>query len=503
LVGRRPTNLRRNVTAGALWASLEIWGRQLVQLALFAVLARLLGPEAYGLIGIAAAVTAAVDVLVGRGGWSEALIQQRDLEPAHLDAVFWFALAGTSCLALLILVAAQPVSDLFGDTRLEGILRWLSLTLPIYGLTIVPAGLLRREFDFAPHTLRAILSSLGAGAVSIPMALWGFGVWSLVGYHVAQAVVTTAVLWWSHPWRPRFRFSPAHLRQLLPFVSGIMGDRIIGVADNLLPRFIVAYALGPVALGYFTAARRLLELLFQLATIPVSRVALPSFAAVGHDPERLGSMLRFGAQLAGLVAFPCFLGAAVVAPDLMPAVFGPKWAPSVQVFQVLALIGLVTPFNQLSVVLMQGMGRVGWLVALTLASTAVLLVLLALTGRLSITAVALAMLARTYLIFPVRLHIARRITGIDIIRSYRAALPALGAALLMALAVLLWRQWLPVGTGTWLALASSVAVGVGVYAATVAILARPLLRRAMGLLLSLRQGGRGRSASGRPSPEDV
>jgi O-antigen/teichoic acid export membrane protein len=216
VVGGRPTDLRRKATAGAIWAALETWGRQLVQLALFAVLARLLGPEMYGLVGIALAVVSAVDVLVGRGGWSEALIQQRDLEPAHLDAIFWFALAGSSALALLVVAVAGPVSDLFGDARLKGLLYWLSLTLPIYGLSIVPAALLRREFDFAPHTARAILAPLGAGAVGIPMAFWGFGLWSLVGYQLTQAVVTTAVLWWSHPWRPGFRFSFARFRQLLP-----------------------------------------------------------------------------------------------------------------------------------------------------------------------------------------------------------------------------------------------------------------------------------------------
>jgi O-antigen/teichoic acid export membrane protein len=245
------------------------------------------------------------------------------------------------------------------------------------------------------------------------------------------------------------------------------------------------------------AARRVLQLLFQLATVPVSRVALPSFAALSHEPERLRGMLRFGAQVAGLVAFPCFVGTAVVAPDLMPALFGAKWAASGQVLQVLALIGLVTPFNQLSMTLIQAMGRVGWLVALATASTAVLALLLALAGPLSITAVAAAMLARTYVIFPARLHVARRITGIDVARIYLAVWPTLAAALVMAAAVLLWRRWLPAGSGLWFTLASSIALGVGVYAAAVAILARPLLRQVAGLLRSLRQRGRAGAA-----PED-
>ncbi len=484
-LNRRPENIGRKAAAAAVWAALETWGRQIIQLLLFVVLARLLGPEAYGLVGIATAITAVIDALIGSGGWSEALIQRRDLEPEHLDAVFWFGLAGTTALALLAAAAAGPIADLFGEPSLVSLIRWLSLTLPISAFALVPSALLRRELDFAPHAARAVLAPLVGGVVAVPMALHGLGAWSLVGLYLAQTTTTVVVLWRAYPWRPGFRFSPAHLRQLLPYVSNIMGDRIVGAVDTILPRFVIGYTLGTTPVGYYMAARRVLELLFQLVTVPLSRVAFPSFAAVGHDPERLRSMLWLGAQLAGLLAFPCYLGAAVVAPDLMPAVFGPGWAPSTDLFQVLALVGLVTPFSQLSAVLLQGVGRVGYQFALTFASTMLLALLLALAGSISLTAVALAMLIRAYLIFAVRLYVTRRATAIDVAEACRSALPTLVAAFAMAGAVLLWRRWLPAGTEVWVALGSSVAIGIVVYVGALALLVRPLLRRATRLALSL------------------
>jgi O-antigen/teichoic acid export membrane protein len=489
--GRRPTDLRRKAAAGAVWAFVETWGRQLLLLALFAVLARLLGPEAYGLVALATAVTTAADMLITNGGWSEALIQRRDLEPAHLDAVFWFGLAGSAALALAAVAAAGPLARLFDEPRLEDLVRWLSLTLPLYGAVIVPGALLRREFDFAPHTARALLAPTAAGAVAVPMALQGYGVSSLVAYHLTQAAVTAAVLWRAQRWRPSLRFSPEHFRELLPYVAGITGERVIGVADNLLPRLAIGYVLGPAPLGQYAAARRVADFLFTLATVPLSRVALPSFASLGEDPERLRRALRAGGELAGLFAFPCFLGVAVVAPDLMPAVFGPAWAPSAAVVQVLALVGLVTPFNQLSVVLLQGVGRVGWQAALMAASTALLALLLALLGGpFGLEGVAAALLVRAYVVFPVRLHVTRRVAGIDVAEAYRGVLPTLAAALVMAGVVLLWRHWLlPAGTGAWAALASSAAVGAVAYALALAVLARPVLRRAAGLARSLRRRG--------------
>jgi O-antigen/teichoic acid export membrane protein len=491
VAGRRPTDLRRKAAAGAVWAFAETWGRQLLLLALFAVLARLLGPEAYGLVALATAVTTAADMLITNGGWAEALIQRRDLEPEHLDTVFWFGLAGSAALALAAAAGAGPLSRLFDEPRLEGLVRWLSLTLPLYGAVIVPGALLRREFDFAPHTARALLAPIAAGAVAVPMALQGFGVSSLVAYHLTQAAVTAAVLWRAQRWRPAFRFSPARFRELLPYVAGITGERVIGVADNLLPRLAIGYVLGPAPLGQYAAARRVVDFLFTLATVPLSRVALPSFASLGEDPDRLRRMLRLGGELAGLFAFPCFLGVAVVAPDLMPAVFGPAWAPSAPAVQLLALIGLVTPFNQLSIVLLQGVGRVGWQAALMAASTSLLALLLALVGSHGLTAVAAALLVRAYVVFPARLHVTRRVAGIDVAEAYRGVLPTLAAALAMAGAVLLWRHWLlPAGSGGWIALGSSAAVGVVAYAGALAVLARPLLRRTAGLALSLRRRGR-------------
>jgi O-antigen/teichoic acid export membrane protein len=485
VAGSRPKDLRRRATAGAIWASLEILGQQLLQLALFAALARMLGPEAYGLVGLAAAVTVVPEMLITSGGWAEALIRHRHLEPEHLDTVFWFALATSSALALMAAAAAEPVAQIFGEPQLESLVRWLSLTMPAYSLAVVPSALLRRELRFAPYTARAVLTLICAGTVSILMAFWGFGVWSLLGYHLTLPVVAAVVLWQAHPWRPAFRFSLAHLRQLLPYVSGSMGERALAAIDNVLPRIVIGYALGAVSLGYYTLARRVVELLFQLATAPVTRVAMPSFASVTHDPERLCDALQFGAKVAGLVAFPCLLGAAVVAPDLIPAVFGPEWGPSAQLIQLLALMGLAAPFNQLSAALMQSIGRVGWQAALMAASVVLMGLLLALVGTVSVTAVASALLARACLMFPARLRVVHGVTGIDVAKAYRGALPTLAAALLMAGAVLLWRRWLPASTDVWLSLASSVAVGVGVYATAAVVLAWPLLRQAARLLFSL------------------
>src|SRR4051794_14875545 len=222
-MGTASGELRRRSMAGALWAFVETWGQQAIQLALFAILARLLGPEAYGVAAIAMMTLIAGDGLVLNAGWAEALVQRRELTRAHADAVFWIVMGAACALALLGSLLAGPVAVLFGEPRVAELIPWLSLSLPLQGLLVVPAALLRRDLRFAPHAVRATLAITCAGAVGVIMALSGYGVWSLVGYQLTQPMAEAVVLWRACPWRPGPRLSTAAARQMLGYTSGVMG----------------------------------------------------------------------------------------------------------------------------------------------------------------------------------------------------------------------------------------------------------------------------------------
>ena len=476
------THLKRRTTIAALWVSTEAWGQQLLQFLLFAVLARLLGPQAYGLLALAMTVILVGDLLVTNGGWTEALIQRRDLDPSYTDTIFWFLLAIAGSLAGLAALFAWPVAAALRQPELAQLIVWLSAALPLAGLCVVPDALLRREFRNAPLALRSLLATLGAGLVAVPMAVMGFGVWSLVVYQLAQRLIQAVVLWLTHPWRPALRFSGTHLREIAHYVGGVLGERVMRVVDQVIPRVALGYGLGPSAVGQFTTARRILELLVQLLIQPVSRVALPSFAGLVGDRARTQELFTFGAQFAALVAFPGHVGLALVAPELVPAVFGPAWAPSVPVLQVLTLFGLTLPLSLLCTALMQGIGQVGWQLALAIGSTALLVCLLAVFGTTSIVAVAVAFVARAYLLFPLRVFIVQRTTGVNVGPAILGSMRLLLATGLMASAVFAWRELVPSLLYPLLSVAGSVVVGLVAYAASVLVLARPLVLHGINLI---------------------
>jgi O-antigen/teichoic acid export membrane protein len=178
------------------------------------VLGRLLGPEPYGLIAMALIVIAFGELFVIDSGFGDAIIQRKELSDDHCDAAFWLLL-GSSLIAMTIFMLGSPlVAASFDQPRVAGLISALSLTLPLGALSAVPNALLSRELRFRALAARGLISGTGGGTAAIGMALAGWGVWSLVGFHLVQRTLAVVVVWTAHRWRPRFSFSLVRARAL-------------------------------------------------------------------------------------------------------------------------------------------------------------------------------------------------------------------------------------------------------------------------------------------------
>lgn len=480
-------DLRRRATAGALWSSVETWGQQLLQFVLFAVLARLLGPEAFGVAAMAMILTTFANLLVIYGGWNEALVQRPDLDPRHADSAFWALLAAGLVLAGIVAAASRPLASAFAEPSLAAVTAALALSLPLGALGVVPAALLRRAFRFAPLALRTVFGTLGAGLVAVPMALAGYGVWSLVAFQLAMPAIQTAVLWHAHPWRPGLRVSWPHLRELGRYVGGVLGERVLAAVEIGLPRIVVGSAAGAAALGHFTTARKLLDLTIDLLVKPVTQVAMPSFAGSRSSPARTQTVLTLSTQVVALLAFPGHVGLILVAPELVPLIFGSAWTPVVPVLQIMALSGLALPFVMVTTALMHGAGHTSAQLAVAVVSTLSFVVILLAMPAPGLAGVALAYVLRSAILLPIRVWTVQRVTGTDLRPSLRATAPLLLATAVMTAAVLAARYATDGLLAPLLALLLEAALGAAVYLAAVALLARRLVIELIGLLRSLRR----------------
>jgi PST family polysaccharide transporter len=477
--------LKRRAAVGAFWVSVETWGQQLLQFALFLWLSRLLGPEAYGLLSLALIVNVIGDIMIVGGGWSEALIQRPDLSRAHATAVFWVVLALSGVMAVAAVSVAPLAAGLLDAPELASLMPWLALQLPLGALSVVPMGLLRRELQFAPIAARSILAIAVAGAAAVVLALNGAGVWSLVVYQVVHRGTAAAVLWLASSWRPTGGVSLARIREVLPFVSGAMSERVVLTVDTLSPRLMIGYVMDPVTLGHLNLAHKFREVVVQLFGHPFSRVMFPSAARLMDDRARLTSMVGTAMEMAGLLVFPMAAGVALTAPALIPFVVGSQWAPSVPAVQLFMVIAALAPLTQLATSVLYAAGRTQAVFKLALMAAGLLLALLALSGLRDLVWVAAAFAARSVIMLPIRMLVARRLTAIDMPRLCLRTLPALLAAAAMAGGVLIWQATDAAATSTLADVAGSVLVGAGVYLVSIAVIAQKALRRASFLVRSL------------------
>ncbi len=480
-----PTRIAR----GAAWATIEVWGVEVLQLLFFVVLARLVGPRGYGLVALAMAFVMIPQNLLVHGGWIEALVQRPILERAHIDSTFWLLAALGLASTLLLLALAPLIEAAAGVVGLAPLLSALAICPFLTSLMVVPAGLLQRRLALAPLALRSILGVSLGGIVAVGLALFGAGPWALVANEIAWPLVGAIVLGLAAGHRPGWRFSARHAREMGRFASRITGEQLVVLVEMFVPRWLLAGPAGTTAVGLWSLARKLLDLSVELVTRPALRVALPAFARHQDDRAQLARALVLAVELTALLAVPGYLLGLATAPDLSALIFGPGWREAGEALALLALLGPILPLTLLLTAGFQAVDRADLVFALAIAgvvSLVAMVVPLALYG--GVRGVAWAFVLRGWLLLPIRLVLATRVLGVGFPALVRALAPPLAAGL-VALAVLAGVRALQADPSRPAALALALGLAASAYAAALAALARPALRRVAAGLRRLRGGG--------------
>ncbi len=470
--------IKQKAIQGVVWSVIQQWGSQAGSLLVFFVLARLLTPADFGLVAMANVFMALMQTFLEQG-FAQALIQRQELEPAHKDTAFWISVVTGVLLLGLTLVGAGFAATLFGQPQLTPILQCLSLIFVVNSLGGTQQALLERAFNFRAIALRWLLSITLGGIVGISLALAGWGVWSLVGQQLAQEIVGVTILWVSSPWRPGWRFSTRHFHDLFRFGINVLAFNLLSFINTRADDLLIGFFLGPVALGYYSIAYRVLGVMTNLLINSSSQVALPSFSRLQTEPEQLRKAFYLATQLTSLIAFPAFLGVAVLAPDLVILLFGPQWLAVIPVMQVLSLIGIVRSVTWFKGAMFMALGKPSWRLWLGLLNAGLNLVGFMIAVRWGILAVAWAYVLRGYLVFPVGQWLISRLIALSWLTYLRQFVAPLLGSLLMALTLLGVRQWLNPWASVPVALLVYSVVGVGVYITLIRLLSPDLFLKLM------------------------
>ncbi len=420
---------------GLAWTSLQGMMSHLISFLVFLVLARLLGPESFGLVAIAT-VAIAFFKLFSYFGFSAAIIQRKKLDDEHLDTAFWADIAANGVMLLIVYFSAEWIAEFYQEERLEPVIQALSLTFLIRALGQVQTSLLKKKLDFKSLAKRTLIAEALGGVVGVWMAVEGFGVWSLVAREIMRALFATMILWLLSDWRPGLKISYKHLKDLFGFSINMMGGHIVEFLGRRSDALLIGYFLGPVALGYYTIAYRLVYVFIELLGGTINRVAWPAFASIKDNAQRVENGFYKASQIVTIVVFPVFVGICSISPELVPVIYGEQWQQSIPVLKVLAFMGLIRSLTKLYDTLIVSTGRSDvWFILKGVISITNFLVFF-LVVREGLVAVAIASVAVSVCYLPVYYVLLSKFVNVKITKILRLMLAPCFASLMMCFVVL-------------------------------------------------------------------
>ncbi len=362
------------------------------QLGVTIILARILSPNDYGLVGMAALMTGFL-AYFNELGLGAAIIQKKELSDHELNSVFWFAILVSVFLYILTYAVSPFVEVFFKTAGLTLILRVLALDFIIAALKIVPLNTLSRAVDFRDISKSEVISFFVSGICSVMLALMGFGVWALVfGTLIFDACYTLLILL-AVPWRIRWVFKFGEVAGMLTYGAAITGSRLLYYLYTSADTLIVGKVLGAGPLGFYSMATRLSRLAIDKISAVVNQVSFPVFSAVQDDVRSLSRSFLKVNRLIAMVTFPLMGGGILVAKELVTVVLTSKWLPIVVSFQLLCLIGIPRSIHVVMAHVLNARGRAKFTFKYSLIAAAVLPTAFLVGVRYGITGVAAGWLA--------------------------------------------------------------------------------------------------------------
>ena len=360
---------RRSGRAG-LWQLTATLVQAAIAILNLAVLSRLLSPEDFGIVALAmifvnfAAVSA-------DSGMTAALVQRRSLNERHLRVAFTTSALIGSVMVLAVLVGAERISLFFRAPELAALLKLLSISFLLIGCGQVADALLWRSLRLHVTAFADIAGSLAYGVVAIVLALSGFGIWSLAWAVIAQFTTRTAIVYGAtrHSLRPYL--GRLELRELMGFGFGMSLVKMLNMLAGKADYVVVGRLLGTASLGLYERAFRLMEFPSNSLAGVINKIGFPVMAEFQHDRDRAARIYIHGMNLTTLVYLPMAVFFWFAAPQLIPLVFGAKWAAATLPFQILCLGLLFRALNKVSESLSRAVGAVyenAWRVALYLVA---------------------------------------------------------------------------------------------------------------------------------------
>lgn len=314
-----------------LWSFLEQGGTRVVQMVVQIVLARLLAPDAFGLLAVLLVVTNIADS-IAQSGFGMALIQKEDADSVSYDTAFWLSMGMALAIYGVIFALAPFLASFYGMQDLFPALRVLSLVVLFNAANSIQRSYMQKHMDFKGLFRVSFIAALVSGVIGVILAVMQFGSWALVIQVLAQSVFTCLAMLAVVPWKPHFRFRKTDASELYKFGWKICVTGILNVLYSGISELILGKTCSSTELGYYSQGRKYPNAAIGVANNAIANVLFPALSEVKDDYRRFYDRVHRGLVIGTFITAPLSLWAASIASSIVELLLGQDWLACVPIF---------------------------------------------------------------------------------------------------------------------------------------------------------------------------
>jgi O-antigen/teichoic acid export membrane protein len=395
------------------------------------ILARLLSPQEFGLIGMITIFIAIAGTFVN-SGFGAALVRKQDCTQADYSTVFYFNLIIGLLFYLLLFFTAEEISKYFNEPLLKPMVRVLSLGIIINAFTLIQSIQLTKRIDFKLQTKVSIIAVVVSGCVGIGMAYTGYGVWSLIVKIILGYLLTFILLWYWNKWKTSLMFSVASFKELFSFGSKLLVSGLIDTIYTNIYYLIIGKYYTAVELGYYTRAEQFQSLPSSNIQGVIGRVSYPILTTIQDDIPRLREVYKKIIRSTMFITFVLMLGMAAVARPMVLTLIGEKWEPCVVYLQMLCFVGMLYPLHVLNLNMLNVQGRSDLFLRLEIIKKTLAVPVIVIAVICGIKAMILGMIFLSLIAYYLNSYWSGRLIGYSTLEQIKDILPSFMLAVIMS-----------------------------------------------------------------------
>ena len=452
-------SLKDKTVKGVAWSGIDNVAQFAVSFVVSVVLARLLSPDDYGLLGLTAIFTAISNTLIN-GGFADALIRKKDVTESDYNTAFIVNLTVSIILYAVIFFCSHAIARYFNRIELISLTRVSSLGIIIGALSLVQQTRLTKRIDFKTQTKITLIASISSGVIGIVMAFLSFGVWALVVQGLLKQLFATILLWFYNHWIPRLRFSFDSFKSLFGFGWKITVSHLLNSIWEEMNQVVVGKYYNPATLGQYTRAKQFSTLFSSNLTNVIQRVSFPVLSDLQDEKQRMVDAYRriIKTTMFVTVIGVFFLGA--VSEPFLFCLIGPQWHDAAMYLPIICIYSSLYPLHAINLNMLKVQGRSDLFLGLEIIKKIIAIGPLLVGAFVGIIPMLYTSLAASVIAYFLNSHYSGKLLGYSSWMQIKDVAPSYGIALVVSLSV--WfLKYLPLSF--WFVLPIQLIVGTSMF----------------------------------------